>query len=149
MTKLYSREKYLSRIRGFYHATDIIKVITGLRRCGKSSIMQLISRELIKNGINKENIIFISLQKRGFKSINTPEKFEEKIDKLSEGIKGTKYLFIDEIQKVKGFEEVVDAYREESNYSIFIYFPQKYSPFFLAVCCCFVLFLQKTIIYFI
>lgn len=120
MTKLYSREKYLSRIRGFYHATDIIKVITGLRRCGKSSIMQLISRELIKNGINKENIIFISLQKRGFKSINTPEKLEEKIDKLSEGIKGTKYLFIDEIQKVKGFEEVVDAYREEGDYSIFI-----------------------------
>ena len=110
----------MSRIRGFYHATDIIKVITGLRRCGKSSIMQLISRELIKNGINKENIIFISLQKRGFKSINTPEKLEEKIDKLSKGIKGTKYLFIDEIQKVKGFEEVVDAYREEGDYSIFI-----------------------------
>ncbi len=120
MTKLYSREKYLSRIRGFYHATDIIKVITGLRRCGKSSIMKLISRELIKNGINKENIIFISLQKKGFKSIHTPKKLEEKIDKLSEGIKGTKYLFIDEIQKVKGFEEVVDAYREEDDYSIFI-----------------------------
>ena len=59
MAKLFKREKYLSRIRGFYHATDIIKVITGLRRCGKSSIMELISKELVANGVNKENIIFI------------------------------------------------------------------------------------------
>ena len=58
MAKLYKREKYLSRIRGFYHATDIIKVLTGLRRCGKSSIMELISKELVSNGVNKENIIF-------------------------------------------------------------------------------------------
>ena len=61
MAKLYKREKYLSRMRGFYHATDIIKVITGLRRCGKSSIMQLIAKELVKSGVNKENIIFIDI----------------------------------------------------------------------------------------
>lgn len=120
MAKLYKREKYLSRIRGFYHATDIIKVITGLRRCGKSSIMQLIAKELIKGGVSKENIIFISLQKKGYKRIKTPEKLEMAIDKLSKGVEGIKYLFIDEIQKVKGFEETIDAYREEEDYSIFI-----------------------------
>lgn len=120
MAKLYKREKYLSRIRGFYHATDIIKVITGLRRCGKSTIMQLIAKELIKGGVSKENIIFISLQKKGYKRIKTPEKLEMTIDKLSKGVEGTKYLFIDEIQKVKGFEEIIDAYREEDDYSIFI-----------------------------
>ena len=113
MAKLYAREKYLSKIRGFYHATDIIKVITGLRRCGKSSIMELISKELVKNGIAKENIIFIKLDKRGYKSIKTSEKLELTIDRLARGVKGTKYLFIDEIQKVKGFEEVINAYREE------------------------------------
>jgi hypothetical protein len=120
MAKLYKREKYLSRIRGFYHATDIIKVITGLRRCGKSSIMKLIAKELIKSGIQKENVIFISLQEKGYKRIKTPEKLEVAIDKLSKGVKGVKYLFIDEIQKVKGFEETLEAYREEENYSIFI-----------------------------
>ena len=120
MAKLYKREKYLSRIRGFYHATDIIKVITGLRRCGKSTIMQLIAKELIKGGVSKENIIFIGLQKKGYKRIKTPEKLEMAIDKLSKGVEGTKYLFIDEIQKVKGFEEIIDAYREEDDYSIFI-----------------------------
>ena len=120
MAKLYKREKYLSRIRGFYHATDIIKVITGLRRCGKSSIMELISKELIASGVNKENIIFIKLDNRGYKRIKTPEKLEAAIDKLAEGVKGVKYLFIDEIQKVKGFEETINAYREEEDYSIFI-----------------------------
>lgn len=120
MAKLYKREKYLSRIRGFYHATDIIKVLTGLRRCGKSSIMELISKELVSNGVNKENIIFIKLDKKGYKRIKTPEKLEEAIDKLADGVKGIKYLFIDEIQKVKGFEETINAYREEEEYSIFI-----------------------------
>ena len=120
MAKLYKREKYLSQIRGFYHATDIIKVITGLRRCGKSSIMELISKELIASGVNKENIIFIKLDNRGYKRIKTPEKLEAAIDKLAEGVKGVKYLFIDEIQKVKGFEETINAYREEEDYSIFI-----------------------------
>lgn len=118
--KLYKREKYLSKIRGFYKTTDIIKVITGLRRCGKSSIMQLISEELISSGVPKENIIFIKLDKKGYKSIKTPDKLEETIDHLVEDIKDIKYLFIDEIQRVKGFEEVINAYREEEEYSIFI-----------------------------
>lgn len=120
MSKLYKREKYLSKIRGFYHATDLIKVITGLRRCGKSSIMELISRELIESGVDKSNILFLKLDKRGYKSIKTPDKLEEAIDKIAQGIIGVKYLFIDEIQMVKGFEEVIEAYREEEDFSIFI-----------------------------
>ena len=120
MSKLYKREKYLSVIRGFYHSTDIIKVITGLRRCGKSSIMQLISEELVDNGINKENILFLNLEKRGYKGIKTPDELETAIDDLTKNIKGVKYLFIDEIQRVKGFEEVIEAYREEEDFSIFI-----------------------------
>lgn len=120
MSKLYKREKYLSKMRGFYHATDLIKVITGLRRCGKSSIMELISDELIASGVNKENILFLKLDKKGYKRIKTPDALEDAIDKLAEGITGIKYLFIDEIQKVKGFEEVIDAFREEEDFSIFI-----------------------------
>ena len=120
MSKLYKREKYLSAIRGFYHSTDIIKVITGLRRCGKSSIMQLISEELVANGINRENILFLNLEKRGYRGIKTPDELEAAIDDLTKNIKGVKYLFIDEIQRVKGFEEVIEAYREEEDFSIFI-----------------------------
>lgn len=62
------------------------------------------------------------MDKRGFKSIKTPEKLEETIESLcsSSEICGIKYLFIDEIQNVENFEEVINAYREEEEYSIFI-----------------------------
>ena len=118
--KLYRREKYLSKIRGFYHECDIIKVITGVRRCGKSSILETISEELIESGVSKENIIYINLDKKGYKGIKTQEELERTIDSLIKSVKGYKYLFIDEIQNVEGFEELINAYREEGDCSIFI-----------------------------
>ena len=63
--KLFKREKYLKKIRGFYDAEDIIKVITGIRRCGKSSLMLTIIDELIEKGVPESNIIYIDLDKRG------------------------------------------------------------------------------------
>lgn len=116
---LYRRENYLRKIRGFYHDTGMIKVISGVRRCGKSCLMQTIAEELAEQGVNAENIIFIDLKKRGYKSIKTPEMLEAAIDRKCTAA-GTKYLFIDEIQNVKGFEPVIEAYREEEDYSIFI-----------------------------
>lgn len=117
--KLFRRENYLSKIRGFYNDTEMIKVISGVRRCGKSSLMKTIAEEIVESGIPTDNIIFIDLRKRGFRNIKTPELLEQKIDELSIG-KGVKYLFIDEIQNVKGFEEVLEEYRLEEDYSIFI-----------------------------
>ena len=116
---LYKRENYLSKIRGFYHASDIIKVITGIRRCGKSSLMEMIADEIIKSGVNEENIIFINLDKKEYKNIKDSEKLEELIDSLSFK-DGQKYLFIDEIQNVNNFEELINSYRETGEYSIFI-----------------------------
>jgi len=118
--KLYKRENYLSRIRPFYHENDLIKVITGVRRSGKSSIMQMISEEIVDSGVSPNNIIYIDLDKRGYTKIKSPDALEELIDQLSKGIKGTKYLFIDEIQNVRNFERMINAFREEDDYSIFI-----------------------------
>ena len=120
MEKLYKRELYLSKIRPFYEDKDMIKVLTGVRRCGKSSIMQLICNELIDNGVSKSNIVYINLDKRPYKSIKTQDQLEKIIDESFLGIEGTKFLFIDEIQNVKNFEECINAYREEGEYSIFI-----------------------------
>ena len=117
--KLFYRENYLKKIRGFYHTDDIIKVITGVRRCGKSSLMEMIASEIKESGVPKENIIFIDLDKRGFKGIKTTDALEKLIDEKSTS-KGMKYLFIDEVQNVDGFEEVMNAYRTEGGYSIFI-----------------------------
>ena len=75
--KLFRREKYISRIRPFFNDTDIIKVITGIRRCGKSSLLQTIAEELMESGVSKNNIFFYNLDKYGYKNIKTPEALEE------------------------------------------------------------------------
>ena len=54
---LYRRENYLKKIRAFYHEDDIIKVITGVRRCGKSSLMEMIADEIRESGIQNEKYI--------------------------------------------------------------------------------------------
>ena len=117
--KLYRRESYLQKIRGFYHAEDIIKVITGVRRCGKSSLMETIVEELKEDGIDNCNIIYIDLDRRDYKGIKTAEQLEKVIEGKGTA-EGLKYLFIDEIQNVPNFEEVLNGFRSERDWSIFI-----------------------------
>ncbi len=117
--KIYIRENYLRKIRGFYHNTEIIKVITGIRRAGKSYLLLSIIEELKNYGIKEENIINIKLDSRECKNIKTKEQLDELIaSKITN--KENYYLFIDEIQNIKDFEEVVESYRNEANVSIFI-----------------------------
>ena len=118
--ELFPREKYLSNVRPFYKDTEMIKVITGVRRCGKSSLLLLIQKELFQSGVTESNIVSINLDKRPYKHIKDVEELEGVIDKCFAGVSGIKYLFIDEVQNVKGFEEVLNSYREERDYSIFI-----------------------------
>ena len=115
--KIYPREKYLQRIRPFYNS-DIIKVITGIRRCGKSCILKAIMNELLAGGVEESRIVYIPLDRRGYKNIKTPDELEAKIESLL-GNEETYYLFIDEVQNVPGFESVIHAYAEEG-YSIFL-----------------------------
>lgn len=116
---LYIREEYLKRMRGFYHDTDIIKVITGVRRCGKSSIMLMIMDEILKSGVNVDNCVFIDLDSRKYSKVKTKQDLEELLDSYSY-INGIKYVFIDEIQNIKDFEEVINSFRNDGEYSIFI-----------------------------
>ena len=117
--KLYRREKYLSRMRAFFHDDDLIKVITGIRRCGKSSLMETIAEELKEGGVPDSNIIYIDLDKRGYRNIRTADQLDSLIEESTQ-MEGLKYLFIDEIQNVNGFEEVINGFRSEGGYSIFI-----------------------------
>lgn len=117
--ELYVREKYLQKIRGFYSDTEIIKVITGIRRCGKSCLMETIKNELLESGVCQDNIIYLNLDSKQYRKIKIVDQLEELIDSLSAS-SGVKYLFVDEIQNVKSFEEIINAYRESGEYSIFI-----------------------------
>ncbi len=117
--ELYKRENYLRKMRGFYHDADMIKVITGVRRCGKSSLMKTIIEELKEQGIAEQNIILLDLDSKRYKDIRETEQLEREIEQYDD-MQGMKYLFIDEIQNVNGFEKVINAYRGEGDYSIFI-----------------------------
>lgn len=118
MEKIYKREDYLKKVRGFYN-DDMIKVISGIRRCGKSFFLKSVIQELIDNGVNEKDIIYIELDKKEYKNIKTVKQLEQVIDeKIVDS--DFKYLFIDEIQNVKGFEVLINSYREEGNISIFI-----------------------------
>ena len=118
MEKIYKREEYLKKIRGFYN-DDMIKVVSGIRRCGKSYLLKSVIEELLESGVNKKDIIYIELDKKENKEITTPKQLEKLIDsKITD--KDFKYLFLDEIENVKGYETLINSYREEGNFSIFI-----------------------------
>ena len=118
--QLYPRERYLSRMRGFVDETEIIKVLSGVRRCGKSSLLLLLADELRAKGVEETNIVFLNLDKRPYRGIKTPDQLDGLIASKLPNNEDTVYLFLDEIQNVDGFEGVVNAYREEGNISLFL-----------------------------
>lgn len=117
--RLFRRESYLEKIRGFYHDDGMIKVITGIRRCGKSCLMHTIEEELREAGVPDSNIAYFDLDRYGFRSVKTPEQLEALIEPLLQ-VEGLKYLFIDEVQNVAGFEDVINEFRSEGGFSIFV-----------------------------
>lgn len=116
--KIYTRRYYIEKIRGFYNS-DLIKVITGIRRCGKSCFMLSIIEDLKEKGVAEKDIIYLNLDKRGNRKIKTPDALEAAIEALITD-DDFKYLFIDEVQNVTGFEEVINGFREDGNFSIFV-----------------------------
>ena len=116
---LFKRENYLKKIRGFYHATDIIKVITGVRRCGKSTLMQIVADELRDVGVVSDRIVFLNLDKLEYRKIKTADQLDALIASFPKSGEPM-YLFIDEVHNVEDFEEVINGYREDGSYSIFI-----------------------------
>ena len=117
--RLFKREDYLKKIRGFYRDDETVKVITGVRRCGKSCLMKTIIEEIKDGGVDNDHVIYLDLDRYGFRSVKTPDQLEALIEPAL-AIPGLKYLFVDEIQNVAGFEEVVNEFRSEGGFSIFI-----------------------------
>lgn len=83
--------------------------------------METIAQELIEGGVNPDSVIFLNLDSRGLRSVKTPDALESAIDGAAENAPaGLKYLFIDEVQNVRNYEEVVNAFRTDGGWSIFI-----------------------------
>ena len=114
------REMYLSKIRPFYDDFGMIKVLEGIRRCGKSVILEQIRDELISKGVSASCIIFLNLDKRPYRGVKSATKLDKLISKKWPKGGQPVYLFVDEIQNAKGFEPIIESYRLEGNCSIFI-----------------------------
>jgi len=114
------REKYLSKIRPFYNQ-DLIKVITGIRRCGKSIILKQIINELKEEGIDSKQIIYINLEFEDYSNLSNHTDFNQYIESKMTNDKKY-YLFFDEIQIVKKWELTINSLKAKygEKVSIFI-----------------------------
>ena len=105
--KKIEREDYLSILKNFKDQ-QIIKVITGIRRCGKSTLLELFQAYLLKEGISENQIISINFENIDYEELQDRKKLYEYIK--AKLIKGKKtYIFLDEIQNVQEFEKIVDS----------------------------------------
>ncbi len=115
---MIKREKYLSTIRGFYES-DLIKVIVGIRRCGKSVLLKQIMGELKEKGIKEKNIIYINFEDVEYSFI---ENYLDLNKYIKSKIKDEEkyYLFFDEIQTLDLWEKTINSFKSTLNVSIFI-----------------------------
>ena len=112
------REIYLSKIRPFYDQ-DLIKVIMGIRRCGKSVLLLQIIDELKEKGIEEKQIIYINFENEDYSFIKNDIDLHNYIkEKITN--KEKYYLFFDEIQNVKDWEKAINSFKASKNVSIFI-----------------------------
>lgn len=115
---MVKRELYLEQIRPFYHS-EMVKVLTGIRRCGKSTIMKQIIEELYDGGIAKENIIYINFEDYKYRTISNADALYAYVENCIQS-ENKYYLLLDEIQNVEEFELVINSFRSTHDISIFI-----------------------------
>lgn len=115
---MINRPKYLEQLR-YWKERDVIKVVTGVRRCGKSTVLKLFRQELQQSGVPAENIIALNLEDfEGIDIVDYRQLLKYFMDRLQPV--GMNYLFIDEIQQVAGFEKAVDALYVKDNCDVYI-----------------------------
>ena len=112
------REKYISKIKPFINK-PVLKILTGMRRVGKSSLLHIIKDEILKD-VADENKIYINFEATNLLSINNANSLLEYLKPLLEDVKGKVYFFFDEIQVIDGWEEVISDLKLNRDYDIFL-----------------------------
>lgn len=116
---MIKREMYMSRIRPFI-GKELIKVMTGFRRSGKSVMLQLIQEELVTQGVQKQQFISFNFEKMGFEHLCNAKALHDEVVQLAKKIDGKVYLFFDEIQEVKSWEKCINSLRVDLDCDIYI-----------------------------
>lgn len=115
---MVKRELYIKRIRPFYDS-EMVKVFTGIRRCGKSTIMKQIMEEIKSGYASEDKILYINFEDYKYRKLSNPDSLYEYVETWIQG-EDKHYLFFDEIQNVDEFELVINSFRATHNTSIFI-----------------------------
>lgn len=115
---MIKREMYLKKIRGLYDS-ELIKIIVGVRRSGKSVLLKQIIDELLEKGIQEDHIVYINFEDYDYIDYTDPKKFNQFIKEQIKD-KDKYYLLFDEIQNVRDFERVINSFRATLNVSIFV-----------------------------
>lgn len=115
--KLKKRDLYLNKIIAFQD-TEPVKVVTGIRRCGKSSLLKLMVLHLKESGITDEQILEMNFESHAFKNMNSDSFYEY----VKQHIVPNKrmYLFFDEVQRVPNWEDAVNSFRVDFNCDIYV-----------------------------
>lgn len=116
---MIKRETYMSRIRPFI-GNELIKVMTGIRRSGKSVMLELVKEELTESGIPAERFISINFEDMRNSRLLTANALHEEILKIARDIEGKAYLFFDEIQEVADWEKCINSLRVSLDCDIYI-----------------------------
>ena len=113
------RTKYINTIRPFIQK-PVIKVITGVRRCGKSTLLMQLMNELNILGVNQQQIIYINKELFEFDSIRSYSDLHNYISGIVGNSKSNYYIFVDEIQEIDGWERAVNSFLASGKYDIYI-----------------------------
>ena len=116
---MIKRELYMNRIRPFIGG-ELIKVMTGIRRSGKSVMLKLIQQELLVSGIKEEQFISINFEDLRYTHLLTSEALHDEVIGRAEHIDGKVYLFFDEIQEVRDWEKCINSFRVALDCDIYI-----------------------------
>lgn len=115
--KLRKRDIYLNKLIAFQD-TEPIKVVTGIRRCGKSSLLKLMAAHLRENGVNDEQIIEMNFESYEFIKMTSDDLYQYVKERSLPGKR--MYLFFDELQRMAGWENTINAFRVDLDCDIYI-----------------------------
>lgn len=115
---MFKREKLLQKMLK-WRDQDIIKVLTGMRRAGKSTLMEMYQAHLLSSGIPQSNIVYLNFERRECWGLDTCAKVFDEIDRRLTG-DGKKYVFLDELQRISGFEKLIDALYADKRFDTYI-----------------------------
>ena len=113
------RERYMQQIRDFMDK-PVVKVLTGMRRSGKSALLELTQEELLSRGVSRQNIIFMNFESLRYESLKNYKALYEEITARVEQTDGRVYLLLDEIQEVTSWEQAVNSFRVDFDCDIYV-----------------------------